>query len=146
MTGDLILIALYAIAIRLTRRAVAPSLAFVLTIAFSFISMSNAALHVGYACLYLCLIPLANTRTASLMLISAIVNAASACYFLSSLWLEYFPVYFACAMIVINLCIIFTIFKGVRSEQLDNVDHTVLTCTLDLCNLLTHKKQDTTAK
>ena len=143
MTGDLILIALYAIAIRLTRRAVAPSLAFVLTIAFSFISMSNAALHVGYACLYLCLIPLANTRTASLMLISAIVNAASACYFLSSLWLEYFPVYFACAMIVINLVIIFTVTKGVKNGQAFNVDRLVIFRVLDLCNLQTYTKTGT---
>ena len=143
---DLTLIGFYAIAFRYTSRAAVPFIAFILTIALSFADMPQDQLHVGYAAIYIALCIFATPYVALAMLAYAPANAAALFYFLSSFRLEYFTLYFAIAIVVINLCIIFTIFKGVRSEQLDNVDHTVLTCTLDLCNLLTHKKQDTTAK
>ena len=140
MIIDLILIGLYAIAVRFTMRALVPAIAFVSTIAFSLIDISQAALHVGYASIYLCLILLSNTKVALIMLLYPIVNAAAAGYFLSSLWLESFDVYFAVSMIVVNLAIIFTAFRGLKNGQFTDVDNIVLFRALDLCNLQTHTK------
>ena len=142
MTVDLILIGLYAIAVRFTGRALVPALAFVATIAFSFMDMSQAALHVVYASIYLCLILLANTKVALIMLLYPIVNAAAAGYFLSSFWLESFNVYFAVLMFVVNLAIIFTVFRGLKNGQSTNVDNIVLFRALDLCNLQTYTKTE----
>ena len=142
MTVDLILIGLYAIAVRFTGRALVPALAFVATIAFSFMDMSQAALHVVYASIYLCLILLANTKVALIMLLYPIVNAAAAGYFLSSLWLESFNVYFAVSMVVVNLAIIFTVFRGLKNGQYTDVDNIILFRALDLCNLQTYTKTE----
>jgi len=142
MIIDLILIGLYAVAVRFTRRALVPAIAFVATIAFSFIGMSQVALHMGYASIYLCLILLANTKVATTMLLSAIVNVAAAGYFLSSLWLESFNVYFAVSMVVVNLAIIFTAFRGLKNGQYTDVDNIILFRALDLCNLQTHTKTE----
>ena len=142
MTVDLILIGLYAVAVRFTMRALVPAIAFVSTIAFSFIGMSQVALHMGYASIYLCIILLANTKVALIMLLYPIVNAAAAGYFLSSLWLESFNVYFAVLMFVVNLAIIFTVFRGLKNGQSTNVDNIVLFRALDLCNLQTYTKTE----
>ena len=140
MIADLILIGLYAIAVRFTRRALVPAIAFVSTIAFSFIDTSQAELHMGYAVIYLCLILLSNTKVALIMLLYPIVNAAAAGYFLSSFWLESFNVYFAVLMVVVNLAIIFTVFRGLKNGQYTDVDNIILFRALDLCNLQTHSK------
>ena len=140
---DLTLIALYAIAIRYTSRALVPSLAFMLTIALSFADMPQDALHAGYAAIYLVLIPLSNIKIATGMLMYAIANAAAVFYFLSPFWLEGFTVYFAIAIVVINLVIIFTITRGAKNGQLADVDRLVIFRVLDLCNLQTYTKTDT---
>ena len=140
---DLTLIALYAISVRYTTRAVVPSLAFMFTIALSFADIPQDALHVGYAIMYLMLIPLANITVAMGMLIYAIVNAAAVVYFLIPVWFEYFTVYFAIAIIVVNLCILLTIFRGTKNGQLADVDNIVIFRILDLCNIQTHSKTDT---
>ena len=142
MIIDLILIGLYAVAVRFTGRALVPAIAFVSTIAFSFIDMSQAAMHVGCAVIYLILIPLSNTKVCMAMLLSAIVNAVSAGYFLSSFYLENFPVYFAVSMIVINLVILLTTFKGLKNGKYTDVDRVVLFRALGLGNLQTHSKTE----
>ncbi len=162
MIIDLILIGLYAIAVRFTGRALVPAIAFVSTIAFSFIDMDyinyisaaisdflqvaqpdpQSIMHMGYAAIYLSLIPLSNTKVCMAMLLSAIVNAAAAGYFLSSFWLESFDVYFAVSMIVVNLAIIFTVFRGLKNGQSTNVDRVVLFRALGLGNLQTHSKTE----
>jgi hypothetical protein len=125
MIIDLILIGLYAIAVRFTMRALVPAIAFVSTIAFSFIDMSQAAMHVGYAAIYLSLIPLSNTKVCMAMLLYPIVNTVSAGYFLSSFYLESFPVYFAVSMIVINLVILLTTSKGLKNGKYTDEDRIV---------------------
>ena len=162
MIIDLILIGLYAIAVRFTGRALVPAIAFVSTIAFSFIDMDyinyisaaisdflqvaqpdpQSIMHMGYAAIYLSLIPLSNTKVCMAMLLYPIVNSAAAGYFLSSLWLESFNVYFAGLMVVVNLAIIFTVFRGLKNGQSTNVDNIVLFRALDLCNLQTHSKTE----
>mgnify|MGYP003676971081 CR=1 FL=1 len=162
MIIDLILIGLYAIAVRFTRRALVPAIAFISTIAFRFIDVDcinyissaisdflqieqpnpQSIMHMGYAGIYLVLIPLANTKVCMAMLLSAILNAVTVGYFLSSFWLESFDVYFAVLMIVVNLAIIFTVFRGLKNGQSSNVDHIVLFRVLDLCNVQTHSKTD----
>ena len=140
---DLTLIAIYAIAIRHTVKAVVTSIAFILTIALSFTGMPQDVLHVAYAAVYLGLAPLANAKIAYGMLAYAIGNAVTVGYLISSFWLEDFALYFAITMTVLNLVILLTIFKGFKNGQLDNVDRIVLFRALDLCNLQAHTKTDT---
>ena len=140
---DLTLIALYAIAIRCSLRAVVPSIAFFLTIALSFADMPQELLHAGYAGIYLCLLLFAKTNLLTGMLSYAIVNSLALFYFLSSFWFESFSLYFAMSIIMINLCIIFTIFKGTKNGQSGNVDRIVLFSALDLCNLQARSKTET---
>ena len=141
---DFALIGLYAIAVRFTRRALVPAIAFVSTIAFSFIDISQAELHMGYVVIYLCLILLSNTKVALIMLLYPIVNVAAAGYFLISFRLESFNVYFAVLMIVVNLAIIFTVFRGLKNGQSNDVDRIVLFRALDLCNIQTYTKTGAT--
>jgi hypothetical protein len=140
---DLTLIAFYAIAIRYTARAVVPSIAFMLTIALSFADMPQDLLHACYAGIYLVLLLLSKTSILNGMLAYAVVNALALFYFLSSLWFEYFTLYFAATIVVVNLYIIFTIFKGTKNGQLGNVDRIVLFSAVDLCNVQTHSKTET---
>ena len=119
-----------------------PAIAFVATIAFSFIDMSQAAMQGGVAVIYLILIPLSNTKVVLPMLLSAIVNAVSVGYFLSSFYLENFPVYFAVLMVVVNLVILLTTFKGLKNGKYTDVDRIVLFRSWDLCNLQTHSKTE----
>ena len=162
MIADLILIGLYAVAVRFTMRALVPAIAFVSTIAFSFIDMDyinyisaaisdflqvaqpdpQSIMHMGYAAIYLSLIPLSNTKVCMAMLLYPIVNAVSAGYFLSSFYLENFPVYFAVSMIVINLVILLTTFKGLKNGKYTDVDRIVLFRALGLGNLQTHSKTE----
>jgi hypothetical protein len=137
---DLTLIAFYAIAIRYTVKAVAPSVAFILTIALSFVDLPQDVLHVAYAAVYLCLAPFAVSKIAYGMLAYAVGNAVTVGYLISSFWLENFTLYFAITMTVLNLVILLTIFKGLKNGQLDNVDRVVLFRALDLFNFQAHTK------
>jgi hypothetical protein len=137
---DLTLVAIYAIAIRYTVKAVVPSIAFILTINLSFTGMQQDVLHVAYAIMYLCLIPFATTKIAYGMLAYAVGNALAVGYLISSFWLENFTLYFAITMTVLNLVILLTIFKGFKNGQLDNVDRVVLFRALDLFNFQAHTK------
>ena len=139
---DLTLIAFYMIAIRYTARAVVPSIAFMLTIALSFVDMPQETLHAGYAGIYLCLLLFAKTSLLNGMLTYAIINTLALFYFLSSFWFEHFALYFAISIIVTNLCIIFTIFKGTKNGKFRDVDRAVFFSAVDLCNLQAHSKTD----
>jgi hypothetical protein len=77
------------------------------------------------------------------MLAYAVVNALALFYFLSSFWFEYFTLYFAASIVVVNLYIIFTIFKGTKNGQLGNVDRIALFSAVDLYNAQTHSKTET---
>ena len=137
---DLILIAIYAIAIRCTVKAVVPSVAFMLTIALSLADIPQDLRHVVYAAIYLCLIPLANAKIAFGMLAYAVGNVVTIGYLISSFWIENFAFYFAITMTVLNLVILLTIFKGFKNGQLDDVDRVVLFRALDLFNLQAYTK------
>tara|TARA_R110000850_G_scaffold240800_1_gene365307 strand:+ start:89 stop:550 length:462 start_codon:yes stop_codon:yes gene_type:complete len=137
---DLILIAIYAIAIRCTVKAVVPSVAFMLTIALSLADIPQDLRHVAYAAIYLCLIPLANAKIAFGMLAYAVGNVVTIGYLISSFWIENFAFYFAITMTVLNLVILLTIFKGFKNGQLDDVDRVVLFRALDLFNLQAYTK------
>tara|TARA_R110000851_G_scaffold235958_1_gene388530 strand:+ start:323 stop:781 length:459 start_codon:yes stop_codon:yes gene_type:complete len=140
---DLTLVAIYAMAIRCTVKAVVPSIAFILTITLSFVDIPQDVLHVAYAAVYLLLVPFATTKIAYGMLAYAVGNAVTVGYLISSFWLESFALYFAIEMTVLNLVILITIFKGFKNGQLDNVDRIVLFSALDLLNLQAHTKTDT---
>jgi hypothetical protein len=127
-------IAMYAIAAVYTRSAIAPLLAFVLTLIVGFADMPQPYIHGGFIAIYLALIPLSNTRIAWGMLASAIVNFFAVAYFVSPLYLEGFVLYFATAMTMVNLYILFTIFRSVKNGELVAMDNVVAFRVLNTCH------------
>ena len=140
---DVLLLISYLAAAFVTRSAIIPALAFAITqLVFVVVATGNVS-HMGFLVVYLCLIPLSNTRVAWGMLLSAIVNFIAVAYFLSSFYLEGFELYFAVLMTMVNLYILFTIFRGVQNGVSSGVDTMVISRALDLCNIQTHSKTRT---
>ena len=127
-------IAMYAIAAVYTRSAVAPLLAFVLTLIVGFADIPQPFIHGGFIAVYLCLIPLSNTRIAWGMLVSAIVNFFAVAYFLSPFYLDGFVLYFAVLMTMVNLYILFTIFRSVRNGELVAMGNSAYFRTVNSCH------------
>ena len=140
---DSLLLVSYLVAALVTRRAIIPALAFALTQLVFVVVATGDVSHMGFLAVYLCLIPLSNTRVAWGMLLSAIVNFMAVAYFLSPLYLEGFALYFAILMTMVNLYILFTIFRSVKSEGSDSVDFLAFGRVMDLCNIQTHTKTRT---
>ena len=115
---DWLLIAMYAIAGIYSRSAIAPLIAFVLTLMIGLADIPQPFIHGGFIAIYLALIPLSNIKIAWGMLASAIVNFFAVAYFLSPIYLEGFILYFSVTMTVVNLYILFTIFRGVKDGKL----------------------------
>ena len=126
-----------------SRAGIIPTLAFTMSVFFGQTVEHALAAHIGFAVIYLTLIPLSNTRVAAGMLLSSIVNFVATAYFLSPFYLDGFVIYFATAMTVVNLYILFTIFKGVKNESGSHVDDLIIYRALDLCNIQTHTKTNT---
>jgi hypothetical protein len=135
-------IAMYAIAAVYSRSAIAPLLAFVLTLIIGFADIPQPFIHGGFIAIYLALIPLSNTRIAWGMLASAIVNFFAVAYFLSPLYLEGFVLYYATLMTMVNLYILFTIFRSVRNGELVALDNAHAFRVLNTC----HNQASTTPR
>ena len=133
---------MYAIAAVYTRSAIAPLLAFVLSLMVGFADIPQPFIHGGFIAIYLALIPLSNTRIAWGMLASAIVNFFAVAYFLSPLYLDGFVLYFAVLMTMVNLYILFTIFRSVRNGELVALDNVVAFRILNTC----HNQTPTTSR
>ena len=140
---DLLLLACYVLSALFSRSGIVPALAFVMSVLLGQAVENALVAHIGFAVIYLALIPLSNTRVATGMLLSSIVNFVAATYFLSPLYLDSFVIYFAIAMSMVNLYILFTILKGVKNESGSHVDDLIIYRALDLCNIQTHTKTNT---
>ena len=138
---DWIFIAMYAIAATYSRSAIVPLIAFTLTLIVGVWDIPQPFIHGAFIAIYLALIPLSNIKIAWGMLASAIVNFFAVTYFLSPLYLEGFVLYFAFAMTVVNLYILFTIFRSVTNGESVAMGNTVYIRAVNLC----HNQASTTA-
>ena len=139
---DLALLAMYVAAVRFSKNAAVPCLAFIVTLAISFIDMPLFFTHALYAAVYLVSIPLSNIKVAFPMLASSVVNFLAAFYFVSPAYLVDFEVYFMTAMIVINLYILLTIFRGVKDGKPYALGNTASGSYMDLQHIQTHQTQN----
>ena len=138
---DFLFFALYAVAVRITNSAVIPAIAFLLSSIIFYIDGNIINSHLGYAVIYLALIPFAKTPAAFGMLASSVVNLLAACYFVSSLYLENYTLYFLTAMIVINLYILISIYRGLPNGKLGDIHCNDYNCSLDIGNVQAFEKK-----
>jgi hypothetical protein len=137
---DLLLILGYLLAVRFTRLARMPAVAFLLTVLVSLSFLNQAVQHVLFILIYLCCALFSSTKIAYVMLISAVVNFLAVAYFLSNLYIDNYSYYFASSMIVVNLCILFTIIRSGRNGDYANSSDIVFTRLSNLFNVQTHTK------
>ena len=116
---------LYAIAFRLSVKGLVPVLAFMATIGVGYIYLSPELLHLLFMAVYLIAGLLVSTSIAKGFAASAAANLIASGYYLSSFYLANDFLYFATTMVVINLYILFTIFKGARNGEVDTMDNLV---------------------
>ena len=138
---DLLFFALYAVAIRLTSSAVIPAIAFIVSSLISYIDASMVYSHLSYAVVYLALIPLAKTPIAFGMLASSIANILAACYFVSSLYLDNYTLYFLTAMTVINAYILISIYRGLTNGKMGDIHRNNYNCRLGIGDVQIFKEQ-----
>lgn len=147
---DLLLILGYLLAVRFTRLARMPAVAFLLTVLVSLSFLNQAVQHVLFILIYLCCALFSSTKIAYVMLASAVVNFLAVAYFLSdllphnyflsNLYIDNYSYYFASSMIVVNLCILFTIIRSGRNGDYANSGDIVFTRLSNLFNVQAHTK------
>jgi hypothetical protein len=137
---DLLLILGYLLAVRFTRLARMPAVAFLLTVLVSLSFLNQAVQHVLFILIYLCCALFSSTKIAYVMLASAVVNFLAVAYFLSNLYIDNYSYYFASSMIVVNLCILFTIIRSGRDGDYASSGDIVFTRLSNLFNVQTHTK------
>ena len=138
---DLLFFALYAVAIRLTSSAVIPAAAFLASSLIYYVDASMVYRSLSYAAIYLALTPFAKTPIAFGMLASSIVNLLASCYFVSSLYLENYTLYFLTAMTVINAYILISIYRGLTNGKLGDIHRNDYNCRLDIGNVQAFEKK-----
>lgn len=122
---DWVLIAIYAIAAVYLRPAIIPLIAFTLTMMAGVLNIPQPFIHGIFIAIYLIAVPFSTVKIAWGMVASTIVNLFAVAYFLSPLRLDGFVLYFALAMTMVNLYILFTIFRGVKNGELATLDSVV---------------------
>ena len=138
---DLLFFALYAAAIRITSSAVIPAIAFILSSLIYYVDADMIYRSMFYAIIYLVLTPFAKTPIAFGMLASSAINFLASCYFVSSLYLDNYPLYFLTAMIVINLYILISIYRGLPNGKLGDIHRNDYNCRLDIGNVQAFEKK-----
>jgi hypothetical protein len=137
---DLFLILGYLLAVKFTRLAIMPAVAFLLTALISFAVISMIIQHILFILVYLCCALFSSTKIAYAMLASSVVNLASVGYFLSDIYLVKYSTYFAVSMTVINLCILFTIVRSDKNGDHSKIGGLVFARISNIFNLQTHTK------
>ena len=138
---DFLFFALYAVAVRITNSAVIPAIAFLLSSIIFYIDGNIINSHLAYAAIYLALAPFARTQIAFGMLASSTVNLLASCYFVSSLYLDNYPLYFLTTMIVINAYILISIYRGLPNGKLGDIYRNNYNCRLDIGDVQAFKKK-----
>ena len=115
---DFILIIAYLSMLGATRLAAAPALAFIATVLIYQLGLEMALQHTLYILTYILCAPFTSVKIGYAMLASAVVNLLSVAYFLLPVYLNSYTAYFIISMLVVNLLILFTIWKGLKNGDI----------------------------
>ena len=137
---DLLLVIAYLSMIGVTKKAIAPALAFIATILVSKVGLEMAIQHTVYIFIYVFIMPFAAVKIAYVMGASTIVNLIAVAYYLLPAYVPFDYVYFIVTMSVVNLCILFTVFKGSKDGDWSNSDNSVFARLFNILNLQPHSK------
>tara|TARA_R110000851_G_scaffold113943_3_gene238790 strand:+ start:827 stop:1066 length:240 start_codon:yes stop_codon:yes gene_type:complete len=74
------------------------------------------------------------------MIASSVVNLLAVAYFLSNLYIDNYSYYFSFSMTMVNLCILFTIFRSGKSGNLNSGSDIAFTRISNLFNIQTYSK------
>jgi hypothetical protein len=137
---DIALVCIYLIMIRVSVLAVAPAIAFLLTVLISDIEMGMVLQHSLFIVVYTVCALTASYKIGYAMLTSAVVNCLCVAYFIFPVYLDNYEGYFLYSMTVVNLVIILTILKGVTDGDSYRINTPLFTRLFNLYNLQTHTK------
>lgn len=130
----------YIALIGFTRSAIVPTLAFLLTVVVGLAEFDMVIQHTLYILAYIVCILFAAPKIAYAMLASTVVNFLSVAYFLSPMHLKGYTDYFVISMVVVNLCILLTIYRSGKSGEHVSNDDLVFTRLSNLLNVQAHTK------
>jgi hypothetical protein len=137
---DIALVCVYLILIRVSVLAVAPAIAFLLTVLLSSIEMSMILQHSLFIVVYTVCALFASSKIGYAMLLSTVINCLCVAYFVFPVYLENYESYFLAAMIAINSIILLTIIKGVKNGDSNRINTSLFSRFFNLHNLQTHTK------
>ena len=137
---DIALVCVYLILIRVSVLAVAPAIAFLLTVLLSSIEMSMILQHSLFIVVYTVCALFASSKIGYAMLLSTVINCLCVAYFVFPVYLENYESYFLAAMIAINSIILLTIIKGVKNGDSNRINTSLFSRFFNLHNLSTHTK------
>jgi hypothetical protein len=137
---DIALVCVYLILIRVSVLAVAPAIAFLLTVLIANIEMGMILQHSLFIVVYSVCAMFASSRIAYAMMRSTVINCLCVAYFVFPVYLENYESYFLASMVLVNIVIIISIIKGVKNGDSDRINTSLFSRFLNLHNLPTHTK------
>ncbi len=135
---DIALVCIYLIMMRVSVLAVAPAIAFFLTVLLAEIEMGMILQHSLFVVVYTVCALSASYKIGYAMLLSTVVNCVCVAYFVFPVYLVNYEAYFLYIMLVINSVILFTIIKGVKNGDGDRINTSLFSRVFNLLNLQTH--------
>ena len=137
---DVIFIAVYLTMIMITRLAIAPALAFFLTVFITTLDFNGVIQQTLFIATYTACSLFALPKIGYTMLASAVINFISVVYFLFDLYLQNYETYFLTCMIIVNIIILYSIIEGVKNGSDDPDSASVFSRIFDFFNLQIHSK------
>ena len=137
---DIALVCVYLVMIRVSVLAVAPAIAFLLTVLLSSIEMSMILQHSLFIVVYTVCALFASSKIGYAMLLSTVINCLCVAYFVFPVYVENYESYFLAAMIAVNSIILLTIIKGVKNGDSDRINTSIFSRFFNLHNIPTHTK------
>jgi hypothetical protein len=137
---DIALVCVYLILIRVSVLAVAPAIAFLLTVLIANIEMGMILQHSLFVVVYTVCAIVASSKIGYAMLTSTVVNCICVSYFVFPAYSSNYEAYFSYGMLVVNALIIVTIIKGVKNGDANRINTSLFSRFFNLHNLPTHSK------
>jgi hypothetical protein len=137
---DIALVCVYLILIRVSVLAVAPAIAFLLTVLIANIEMGMILQHSLFVVVYTVCAIVASSKIGYAMLLSTVINCLCVAYFVFPMHLDNYEAYFLVVMTTVNLIILLTILKGVKDGDFYRFNASIFSRFFNLHNLPTHTK------
>ena len=137
---DVIFIAVYLTMIMITRLAIAPALAFFLTVFIAALDFNGVIQQTLFIATYTACSLFALPKIGYAMLASTVINFMSVVYFLFDLYLQNYETYFLTCMIIVNIIILYSIIEGVKNGSDDPDSASIFSRIFDFFNLQIHSK------